>query len=114
MAGTFYHSVGALAPWLAVGAVEALCRAQALLSRGVRRRLPFGPLGLGLLFLVVAQVFLAWPVVAARILRGTDLLERDSLLCARVSFAECPPAQVNPRGLKPAARHAKTGHALKE
>jgi len=66
MAGTFYHSVGALTPWLAVGAVEVLCRAQALLSRVARQRLPLRPLALGLLVLVVAQAFLAWPAVAAR------------------------------------------------
>ena len=45
-----------------------------------------------------------------RLVRGA--LERNSLLCSASSPAEYLPACVNPRGLKPAARHTKPQNAL--
>ncbi|MBU0718046.1 MAG: sensor histidine kinase [Planctomycetes bacterium] len=43
--------------------------------------------------------------------RGNKL-EQNSLSCSGFSPGGCPPAYVNPRGRKPAARHAEAGNAL--
>jgi 4-amino-4-deoxy-L-arabinose transferase-like glycosyltransferase len=59
LAGLFYHSAGAMLPWMAVGAALVLSH---IAKR--RRSIAFG-LSAGIAVLIIAQCVLAWPSVIA-------------------------------------------------
>ncbi|MBN1660848.1 MAG: hypothetical protein JXA93_20805 [Anaerolineae bacterium] len=66
--GTFYHSFGALLPFLALAAAHALWQATGALGRagGRLREVTVGAIVAGLLILAGAQVFLSIPAVGQR------------------------------------------------